>query len=101
MRLAQKTTSVRTKMAIQTILARMSQCPCKRVSPRLCRSVPTRASLGADRRFIPAPLFKPIGQMVNQKEAYDDLVYKLWLTQIVYYHTPSQKRYKKRYELPG
>jgi len=51
----------------------------------------TIASLGADGRFIPVPLFKPISQMVKQKEAYDDLVYKLWLTQIVYYHTPVLK----------
>ena len=45
------------------------------------------------------PLFKPISQMVNQKEEYDDLVYKLWLTQIVYYHTPVSKALRKRYEL--
>src|SRR6266404_2039314 len=77
MRLAQKTTSVRMKIAIQTILARMSQCPCKRVSPLLCLSVLTLASIGADGRFILVPLFKPISQMVKHKEDYDDLVYRL------------------------
>jgi hypothetical protein len=32
--------------------------------------------------------------MVKHTEDDDDLVYKLWLTQIVYYHSPSQKRYE-------
>jgi hypothetical protein len=40
----------------------------------------TFASSGADGRFIPVPLLKPIGQMVKHKEEYDNLVYKLWLT---------------------
>jgi hypothetical protein len=43
----------------------------------------TRASPGADGRFIPVLPFKPTGQKVKQKEDYDDLVYKLWLTQVV------------------
>jgi hypothetical protein len=63
--LALKTTSVRMKMAIQSILARRSQCPCKRVSPLLCISVLTLDSSGADGRFIPVPLLKPIGLMVK------------------------------------
>jgi len=79
----------------------MSQCPCKRVSPLLCLSVLTLASIGADGRFILVPLFKPISQMVKHKEDYDDLVYTLWLTQIVYYHTSVLKALRKRYELRG
>lgn len=56
------------------------------MSPLLCLSVLTLASIGADGSFIPVPLLKPIGQMVKQKEDDDDLVYTRWLTQIVYYH---------------
>jgi hypothetical protein len=55
----------------------------------------TLASSGADGRFIPVPLLKPIGQMVKHKEEYDNLVYKLWLTQIVYYHMPVSKTLRK------
>jgi hypothetical protein len=46
------------------------------------------ASLDADGIFIKVPLLKPIGQMVKHSEDDDDFVYKLWLTQIVYYHIP-------------
>src|SRR6266849_7248490 len=67
------------------------QRPCKRMSTLLCRSVLKLASLGADGRFIPVPLFKPISYMVKQKEDDDDLVSILWLTQIVYYHMPVSK----------